>query len=319
MDCIGFRSCANSDQESTMPRQKKMICHDCGTVFNRKPQNGDKQICWNCKSMRVTLVTDDAPPLPTVSIPVAPDPSGLRMPQVGPRIGGGGITPEMLLKQRGLLKKVVRPPVVLPGAVNSPIPRGVRMLAYQVRNPIIRGTGIDLELIWRPRGGTSDWYAYLVLPSVDLSPQLNAIARGLINPEHDNFNSRYNNLSTDLPIRKGPRAAPIFQGIRYFEYGWKRNVDPNAKWHSIRNGIKSPYSVADNKDANAFLRNLRQSKVFTERLIIAETGEIFYTPDHYGSFFRYNPGTMDWYGYRSEGGNHGPEWDESFYEEPTGA
>ncbi|HEY4358075.1 MAG TPA: hypothetical protein VGN16_20170 [Acidobacteriaceae bacterium] len=306
-----------------MPRQKKMICHDCGTIFNRKPQNGDKQICWNCKSLRVTLVTDGAPPTPptptTPTIPLAPDSSGLKMPAFKPNVGGGGITPEMLLKQRGQLKKVVRPPVVLPGPVNSPIPKGVRVLAYEVKNPVIRANGIELELIWRPRGVNSDWYAYLVLPSVDLSPQLRAIASGATNPEHSNFNSRYNNLSYDLPTRKGPRAPAIFQGIRYFEYGWKRLVAPNAQWYAYRNGVRSPYSKRDNQDANAFLRNLRQSKLFTERLVIAETGEIFYTPDHYGSFYRYHPGTMDWYKYRSAGGATGPTWDESFYEEPTGA
>jgi len=300
-----------------MARQKKMVCHDCGTVFNRKPQNGDKQVCWNCKSMRVTLVTDTAPPPTTPTIPQAPDPSGLKLPQARPGLGGG-ITAEMLQMQRGLLKKVVRPPVVLPGPKDSAIARGVRMLAYQVRNPVVRGPGIELECIWRERGSAIDRYAYLTLPSVDLSYELGAIARGMINPEHSNFNSGYGNLSAALPTRKGPRNALIFQGISYYEYGWKRTIAPTAKWHGYYNGVKTAYSNQENGDVNAFLRNLRQGKVFCERLVIAETGEVFYTPDHYGSFFRYHPGTMEWYSYRSAGGGAGPQWDESFYEAPMG-
>jgi hypothetical protein len=141
-----------------------------------------------------------------------------------------------------------------------------------------------------------------------------------MNPEHSNFNSRYNNFSAALPIRKGPREVRFFQGLRYFEYGWKSAVAPNSKWTSINNlGTRTPYSNSDNGDVNAFVRNLRQGQLFCQRIIIAETGEIFYTPDHYGSFFRYNPGTMDWYRYRSDGGTGGPTWDESFYEGPTGA
>lgn len=311
-----------------MPRhnQKKIICHDCGTIFNRKPQNGDKQVCWNCQSTRVSLVTDKTPPPSapvttpsTPSIPTAPDPSGLRLPSAPTGARGGAITPDMLLKQRGLLKKVVRPPVVLPGAKNTPIARGVRMLAHQVRNPVIRASNIELELIWRERGSTDDRYAYLAFASIDLSSQLGAIARGLMNPDHANFNTNYRNLSADLPTRKGPRMAPIFRGISYFEYGWKRTLAATAKWHNYRNGLKTAYSRQDNDDANAFVRNLRGGKIFCERLIIAETGEIFYTPDHYGSFYRYHPGTMDWYAYRSAGGAGGPMWDESFYEAPTGA
>lgn len=300
-----------------MPRQKKMICHDCGTVFNRKPQNGDKQICWNCTSMKVTLVTDVTAPPP--SIPDAPDAKGLKMPKAAPHAGSGGITADMLQKQRGLLKKVERPKITLPGLPNSPIPRGVRTLAHLVKNPILRATGIELELIWRTRGSNADRYAYLPQSQVDLTAALRNIASGYMNPQHGNFNSTYRNLSTDLPIRKGPRAAPIFEGISYFEYGWKTPVHPAAKWSAYKNGVKSSYTAAENNDVNAFLRNLRQSQLFCERLIVAETGEIFYTPDHYGTFFRYHPGSMLWYSYKSEGGASGPQWDESFYEEPTGA
>ena len=299
-----------------MPRPKKLICHDCGTIFNRKPANGDKQVCWNCRSMSVTLVTDTVTPPPAV--PQAPDPSGLKMPVITPRTSGGAITPELLLRQRALLKKVVRPPVVLPGATRSVIAKGVRVLAHQVRNPIIRSNEVEAELVWKERGSTFDSYAYLPLAPVDLARQLNDIASGKISADHTNANTEYRNYSRHLPTRKGPREADIFRGIKYFEYGWKRVISSNSAWYSYNNNVRSAYSRQSNQNVNAFVRNLRQGRIFSERLIIAETGEIFYTPDHYGTFFRYHPGTMDWYRYRSAGST-GPTWDESFYEEPTGA
>lgn len=310
-----------------MTRTKKMVCHDCGTIFNRKPQNGDKQVCWNCSSMKVTLVTEQGPP-PSVGpgpqgpgmssapvIPKAPDPSGLKLPFGGAAKPGGAITPEMLLKQRGLLKKVVRPPVVLPGVANSQIARGVRLLAHAVRNPTLNCIGMELELVWREKGSKVDLYAYHTLPTVDLSNALSCIAQGLINPEHGNFNDHYGNASRHLPTRKGPRNATVLQGISYYEYGWKRIMPAGTKWHGYNNNVKVNYGPQDNSAINSFLKNLRQSKVFCERLVIAETGEVFYTPDHYGTFFRYHPGTKQWYRYRAAGAG-GPTWDESFYDEP---
>ncbi len=296
-----------------MSRQKKMVCHDCGTIFNRKPQNRDKQVCWNCRSLRVTLVTDNAPP---PGIPKAPDPGGLKLPRSSG--GGGSITPQMLQQQRDRLKAVVRPPVQLPGSANSPIPRGVRILASQVRNPVLNAAGIELEFPWRARGARQDAYAYLVFPQLDLGHPLRAISSGSMNPDHSNFNERYRNLSADLPTRKGPRSAGVLQGIGYFEYGWKRPIQANAQWHCYRDGRRVAYTQLENRDINAFARNLRQGKLFSERMVIAETGEVFYTPDHYGTFFRYHPGTMQWYPYRSAGGAGGPIWDESFYEPPGG-
>ncbi|MCA9525363.1 MAG: hypothetical protein KC549_03585 [Myxococcales bacterium] len=299
-----------------MPKVKKMVCHDCNNIFNRKPKNGPNQVCWKCQSTRVTLVTDKAPPVEVSTIPQAPDPSGLRMPKPSPSTGGGGITPELLRQQRDRLKAVVHEPVVLPGAANTPIARGVRALAHAVKNPIVEN--VEYEFIWRPRGGRNDLYAYLQKNRVDLSGPLGNIARGLMNPGHANFNDIYRNNSFDLPIRKGPRNANVLQGITYFEYGWKTRLG-NENWSGYNNGRRSPYSRQDNDDCNAFLRNVRQGQIFSERLVIAETGEIFYTPDHYTTFFRYHPGTRAWYQYQSAGGSAGPAWDESFYDEPYGS
>lgn len=315
-----------------MARTKKMSCHDCGTIFNRKPQNGNNQICWNCSSLRVTLVTDKAPPptgakpsLPTPSlqqgsgvIPKAPSAAGLKMPVFDPKKVGGAITAELLQQAKNKLKKVVYPPVQLPGVKNSPIPRGVRLLAHAVKNDVVTAPGIEMELIWRERGSTVDRHAFMTVPSVDVSWALGNIARGVMDDGHYNYNSHYQNRSADLPTRQGPREVNVLRGIDYFEYGWKRFVTPHNNWYDWRNFRKVPYSRADCDAINGYLRNVKQGKIFSERLVIAVTGEVFYTPDHYYSFFRYHPGTRTWYRYRSAGGAAGPQWDESFYDERYG-
>jgi hypothetical protein len=299
-----------------MARTKKMVCHDCNNIFNRKPSNGDRQVCWKCKSTRVTLVTSNsAPPEPT--IPQAPDPSGLTMPVFSGTSGGGAITPEMLLLQKSKLKHVTEEPVVLPGAKNSPIPYGVRVLAHAVKNAFIPKA--DLEVIWRERGSRTDRYAYLELTQRSVSGPLASIAKGLMNPEHGNFNDEYGNRGFELPTRKGPRNVSVLQGITYYEYGWKTTIDTvSSRWSYYDNGARKAHGVQGNRDINDFVRNVRGGRVFCERLIIAETGEVFYSPDHYTTFFRYHPGTRAWYQYTSAGGSSGPTWDESFYDEPYG-
>lgn len=307
-----------------MARTKKMICHDCGTIFNRKPQNGVNQICWNCQSTSVALVTDKGAPPPNKpggapqppGIPQAPSAAGLKMPAFTGKPGGGAITPEMLLKAKGQLKKVVRPPIVLPGGAVTPIPKGVRMLAHLIKNPIVSAPGMELGAIWKPRGSRDEFHAYTPVTTIDVSAPLRNIAMGIPDPDHAHANSSYMNRSLHLPTRKGPRGPLPMQGISYFEYGWKRPIHGGALWYGYQNGGRYAYSPEDNQAVQSFLRNLRQGKIFSERLVIAETGEVFYTPDHYATFYRYHPGTMAWYQYRSASGAAGPIWDESFYDEP---
>lgn len=306
-----------------MARSKKMSCHDCGKVFNRKPQNGANQVCWNCGSKRVTLVTDKAPPPAgnqqgpgVISTPPIPSAAKVTVPDV--KIGGHGITAAMLQQAKSKLKKVVFPPVVLPGVANSPIPRGVRLLAHGVKNDIVTAPGIEMEVIWRERGSTVDRHAFMTVPTADVSWALGNITRGIMDSTHANYNSTYRNRSADLPIRQGPREVNVLRGIDYFEYGWKRSVTPHNNWYDWRNRRKVPYSRDDCTAINGYLRNVKQGKIFSERLVIADTGEIFYTPDHYYSFFRYHPGTRAWYRYSSAGGGAGPQWDESFYDEKYG-
>lgn len=320
-----------------MARGKKMSCHDCGKIFNRKPQNGSNQVCWNCGSKRVTLVTDKSPPPEGHKQGPGdgarpPIPGGgaakVTVPDIKIGIGKGGglgghgvaqgITAAMLQQAKGKLKKVVFPPVELPGVKNSLIPRGVRLLAYAVKNDVVTAPGIEMELIWRERGSTVDRHAFMTVPTSDVSWALGNISRGIMDSSHANYNSTYRNRSADLPIRQGPRVVNLLKGIDYFEYGWKRFVNPHTNWYDWRNRRKVFYSKDDCAAINSYLRNVKQGKIFSERLVIAETGEIFYTPDHYYSFFRYHPGTRAWYRYSSAGGSAGPKWDESFYDEKYG-
>ncbi len=296
-------------------KTRKMVCHNCSTIFNRKPQNKDKQKCWKCGSERCTLVTSTEVPPPEPVIPIAPDPSGLKMP-VASSGGGGAITPQMLLDQKSKLKSVPVTPVQLPGLKNSPIPQGVRLLAFQVRNSTVQT--VEYEVVWRQRGSSDNRYAYCTKINRDLKFILTYIAEGRINPDHANFNDDYMNNGAELPIRKGPRDASVFTGIDYYEYGWKTPLGPGSKWFGYSNGLKSFYSNSDNAAVDSYIRNVKGGQIFSERLIFSETGEIFYTSDHYCSFFRYHPGTDAWYSYRSSGGSAGPDWDESFYEPATG-
>lgn len=322
-----------------MARVKKMVCHDCRNIFNRKPANGDRQVCWSCQSTRVTSLNDPVVPPPNApaaagmaarpSIPKPPPMPAAAAAPARPPVAGGGLTAEMLKAGRAALKTVVPVPKPLPGPAVSNIPLGVRMLVNDVKAPIIYTnndplkTGvvnmgvIEFQFIWRDAGNKKK-FAYAMLPAIDLRAQLRNIAAGSINPIHDNFNSMFENRDRDLPQwRKVSAATPKIK-VDYREYGWRRNMLPATQWAYYDNGQRKLYDPAMNTIVNDYLSKNFGGQVFCERLVIAETGEIFYTADHYASFFRYHPGTMQWHLYRSAAWDSDPAWDESYYAERRG-
>jgi hypothetical protein len=163
-------------------------------------------------------------------------------------------------------------------------------------------------------------YFYTEPSMVDLSGPLRAIARGAVNPDHDNFNTDYRNFGKELPsgLHKTYNRRHPFKGSRvyYLEYGWKRTIAGGTIWYQPNMG---GVFVRVGRDAQRALDGywrVRGYQINVDRLIIAETGEIVYTPDHYASFFRYSMSSRSWHWYQSAEklNGLGAEWDDSFYE-----
>jgi hypothetical protein len=204
------------------------------------------------------------------------------------------------------LKKMVRPAKPLPGPVNSSIPLGVRVLANAVQNP--RVTNVRLG---RPWPKTGPMYYLPTAATWPLAAELLAIASGKTNAAHDNFNTAYYNHSRELPTMNNPFQRA---NVAYYEYGWWTIVPQNL-WYSWKTAAGQPAPQNVSKRLGDFLRD-DGGKTNLERIIIAGTGEVFYTPDHYVTFYRYSGKLMDWSLYRSPESRYGtsePDWDASIY------
>ncbi len=301
-----------------MPKPK-LVCHDCNAIFNRRNnRNQVRTTCVECNSSRITPVTTTKPPPSHTqqgNIPAPPDPSGLPPPRPTPQLRGGAITPELLVQARKRLTKVVRPPVVLPGPSVTAIARGIRVLAHEVKNTVVGD--VYVRDMWRRPGEQRAGYIYTRFVARDVGDRLREIASGVANSYHQNYNDEYRNRGAELPLDKGNRTT-FLSNITYYEYGWKTRLPYNARWVRRNGRLLEALSQQENNAVNSVIQRNRGGETFSERLIIAETGEVFYTPDHYENFYRYHPGTRAWYWYRSAGGHGGPLWDESFYDERYG-
>jgi hypothetical protein len=298
------------------PRTKLFVCTDCRVPFRAK----SALPCPNCGSAKTERVlgkldtTPDEPeptpvPAPTAQAPVppvipnAPAPPVMKAHAAQPNTRGG-ITPEMLKGVR--LNHVVRQAKPLPGPAQSPIPLGVRVLANSVKNPRLARVRLG-----RPFPKTGPMYYLPDLLNKSLENELRAIASGSVNPAHGHFNTQYYNNSRDLPTRNNP-----FDRVRakYYEYGWLTTVPANLQkeWRTAA-GLPAPQHIR-NTLGNFVAQD--GGKVNLERLLFAETGEIFYTPDHYLTFFRYSPILMEWTQYLAPEKRYGtsePDWDASIY------
>jgi hypothetical protein len=299
-------------------RNKLYVCKSCKVTFKGKAATP----CPNCASNdteRALGKRDTSPDEETSEPAVATQEEGSAQPAIpsppkappppafkaAPAKGGGGaLTPEMLRSVK--LKKVVRPPRPLPGPKDSPIPLGVRVLASAVQNP--RVPSVRLGRPW-PKNGPM--YYLPTAASWSLADELHAIASGKTNAAHDNFNTAYYNHSRELPTRNNPfqRAK-----VAYYEYGWWTMVPQNI-WYSWKTSAGQPAPQAVSNRLGGFLKD-DGGKTNLERIIIAATGEVFYTPDHYTTFYRYSAKLMDWTLYRSPESRYGtgePDWDASIY------
>jgi hypothetical protein len=207
------------------------------------------------------------------------------------------------------LRKVVREGPRVPGPKESSVPIGVRVLAVSIRNTRVPRARFGRP--WPPKGGPM----YYLPPrlSHDLGFVLGKIAEGAVNLKHGNYNTFYGNRGGELPSMNNP-----FDRVRarYFEYGWMTTIS-KTQWYSWQaaNGTAAPQAVS--KRLGDFLTT-DQGQMNTERLIFAATGEVFYTPDHYLTFWRYSYKLMDWFSYLSPEARYGtsePDWDASIYYE----
>ncbi|GLC25736.1 hypothetical protein [Roseisolibacter agri] len=298
------------------PRNKLYVCTACRVPFRAK----SVVPCPNCGSTKVERALgklDDSPeevvpPTPPVATPPVATPPAIPkapalppMPAMKPPVpGGGAITPELL--QGVKLKKVVRQARPLPGPPASPVPLGVRVLANTVRNPRLPPVRLG-----RPFPKTGPMYYLPTVPNKTLERELRLIASGAVNPAHGHFNTQYYNNSRELPTRDNPFDLVK---AKYYEYGWLTPVPAAMQfdWRTLA-GAPAPQHIR-NTLGNYLVADGGQ--VNLERIIIAETGEIFYTPDHYRTFFRYSPVTMEWHQYLAPEKRYGwtePEWDASIY------
>ena len=231
----------------------------------------------------------------------------------GPTGGGGGITAEALLKAKAGLKQVgdkpftppKKPQKVLPGAKASAVPLGVRVIVNAVGNPFVPGVKIA-----RPCPGFGAQLFYQPAVNYNLGFVMQKIAEGAINTKHGNYNTRYRNRGGELPEASNPMDR---YGIDYFEYGWLDTIaKPQwANWGTGA-GMRAPKAVCER--LSGFLET-DNGQIDVSRLIVADSGEIFYTPDHYNTFFRYSQVTGMWTQYLSPFARYGDDaWDELVYE-----
>jgi len=309
-----------------MARPKpKFVCNSCNTIFNKKP-GVDQQKCWNCGSTdtQPAAKTGGTPSTPPPQQPAVTQPTGPVIPKAPPppafkpgppATGGGGITAAALQLQKTKLKKVVRANKPLPGPAASAIPRGIRVIANEVRGTLLMNVRVGALSNMKEFPG----YFFQAPRPVDVGRELGLIASGSVNPAHGNFNTEYRNRGMELPTGKkyrGPRHPLTGTRIAYFEYGWNRTLSPGATWY--QETASNQFTAADRRCQNALngYWQARGNQVNVDRLIVAETGEVFYTSDHYLSFFRYSPKFLSWHAYISaeKFDGTGADWDESFYD-----
>ncbi len=288
-------------------RNKPYVCKSCRLVFKGKAATP----CPNCKSKNTERLIggyDQSPDEPDDQAHI-PDPPKAAPPvfaSAGRSGGGGAITADLLRSVK--LRKVVREGPVVPGPKDSPVPFGVRVLAASIRNPRVAQARFG-----RPWPQNGPMYYLPAKPIHDLQLVLGNIAKGMTNVAHGNYNTRYQNRAGDLPSMNNP-----FDRVRaqYFEYGWTTPIPQNLwkAWQTVA-GAPAPDGVKNR--LGGFLET-DQGKMNTERLIFAATGEVFYTPDHYVTFWRYSYKLMDWFKYLSPEARYGasePDWDASIYYE----
>jgi hypothetical protein len=287
------------------PRNKLYVCTDCRVPFRAKAVTP----CPNCGGTHVERALGKLDPSPEEEAPAPAIPQAPPAPTFAaakPPAPGGAITPAALLAARAKLQKVVRQAKPLPGGAVSSIPLGVRVLANAVQNPMLPPVRLG-----RPFPKQGPMYYLATRTGRSLEFELRQIASGIENPAHGHFNTQYYNHSRELPTRNNP-----FDRVRavYFEYGWVTQV-PQARWYDWYTAGGAP---APNNVCNTLGNYIRQDGgvVNLERLIIADTGEVFYTPDHYLTFFRYTPLLKSWTQYlapESRYGTQEPDWDASVY------
>jgi hypothetical protein len=302
-----------------MPKSHKRarVCLDCNALFKSLARDPCPK-CGSQTTERVTGSKESEPgPPPSASAPTMVTagaiPAAPPLPAAGPRHvpvkGGGAITGSALLAAKSKLKKV--PALQVPGKARlaSLVPWGVRVLLNNLA--ATHFTRVDARLGREfPRNGPLYYLPSFVL---DLKPILRYIAEGNhSNADHAHFNMSYGNDGGwgPLPFRSNPLAA---QSVRYFEYGWAQSVSQSL-WASWRTQTGHPAAADVNNRLAGFLRT-DGGKLNVTRLVVAETGEVFFTPDHYLTFLRYSFGLKQWTPYMSKDFRTGEDadWDASAY------
>ncbi len=289
-------------------RPKARVCLGCKKVFKGRPGS----VCPGCGQVGSELVTGkkdspaDGPP-PGPKPPVMPP-----APNVNVTAGGGGVTADALKRAKLGLKQVgpqkfsppPRPPKPLPGPTQSSIPLGVRVLL----NSVGKSTISNVRLARQCPGFRG--YFHLPPRAMNLATVFHNIASGLVNNSHANYNTSYLNRGGELPEASNPLNR---YRIDYFEYGWT-DLIPGPDWKRWRNSNGADAPTAVQNRLSGFLQ-ADNGRLNASRLIVSETGELFYTPDHYVTFFRYNRLIDEWTQYLSPWARYGSEhWDESVYE-----
>ena len=304
-----------------------MVCLDCNRIFNRK-RGGRLQDCPDCRSVNTqragsTVVSED-PPTPATKQATGTPPRPPKMPLSTPgarATGGGAITAEMLQLQKTRLNKVVkihkRPGGLSPSG--SQTAWGIRVVACQVEGTLIHGARWCAQISTR---SVNDTFYSAPIP-VNLSLPLRKISEGAVNNTHGNFNTPYFNRSAHLPsgqqVKINRRGAEYLAGprIQYLEYGWGVTVAARSHWYKKRGAQWVGATDQEKREIEYYLgAPFRRYSLNCQRLVIAETGEVFYTPDHYETFYRYSPMSKNWHQYRSAevDSGRGARWDNSFYD-----
>ncbi len=297
-----------------MPRPVGWACKTCQHTWKARASKSGKKQCPACKSddtervipPSVAQVDDEAEtPIPTAPTGVPQSPVSTKMVAMSP-----AITAESLLAAKSKLKpppvKIV-PPTKLPGfaAGKSLINDAIRIIATKVQHGYVGDVVLKRK---GPSWDKSNRFYCLKYPARNVAFAFQCIASGQVNAAHGRFNSRYHNSGVELPTRSTPLNGPR-GSVAYFEYGW-RTVPPHRNWR-LENGDLAPINIT--KALNQFLD--QDGNLDVERVIIDQTGEVFYTPDHYQKFYRYHFGLGTWFNYFCTENFVGtPDWDRSAYQ-----
>ena len=307
-----------------MPNPVGWVCKACQNTWKSRPNKSGKKQCPKCQSgdterlipssvLQVEVADVTITKTPVVVKSVIPDPptTPLTLPASKAVAGKStAITPDVLLAAKAKLKplppKVVAP-VALPGIASgkSAITDGIRIIASKVQNGNVGTVRLKRQ---GPSWDKSGRYYCLNYPNRNIAFAFKAIAEGKVNADHHNFNTRYWNAGSHLPSRSTPFSGPR-GSVAYFEYGWKTNP-PHRNW-CLEDGKPAPKDIV-----NALDKFLDADGNFDiERVMIDQTGEVFYTPDHYYTFFRYHFGMSMWSPYFCHENFQGtPDWDVSVYQ-----